>query len=302
MRSALWSIPAVAVVFLASFGSLPAFPQSTQFLNLEARSLRLSTLSLSASPCSSDSNRSSRALHGDIPGNDSPLAPCDRSVSSPSRAIPVVVVPCNPLTQATIPCSASRDVVRDDLNTMGKQGQKILLARQKVLEILQSENACSEWYRSKDADPPATFRTLTFALDREGQGYVRSTNEPDNMNVFRSPYVAKVMQGQGSNTTVTINANGGFFYQMANVLRTHDDGGPLYLQGTRALHVGPYMGGTLNAQVVALLHEFGHVTDLLPPDRDDYEGKSRRNTEEVLRFCRREVESSEVHHLVLASH
>jgi len=205
------------------------------------------------------------------------------------------------LTQATIPCSASSDIVRDDLNTMGKQGQKILLARQKVLEILQSENACSEWYRSKDADPAATFRTLTFTLDHEGEGYVRYTNEPDNMNIFRSPYVAKVMQGQGSNTTVTINANGGFFYQMANVLKTHSDGGPLYLQGTRPLHVGPYMGGTLNAQVVALLHEFGHVTDLLPPDRDDYEGKSRQNTLEVLRFCRREVESSETHHLVLAS-
>lgn len=301
MRSTPWSIPAVAVLFLTSLSSLPAFSQSTQFLSLEARSLRLSNLSSSASPCSSSSNRSSTGFHGDIPGNDSPLAPCDRSLSSPSSTIPAAVAPCNLSTQATLPCSASSDAVHDDLNTMGKQGQKILLARQRVLEILQTENACSEWYRSKDADPAAIFRTLTFALDHEGEAYVRNTNEPDNMHVFRSPYVAKVLQGQGPNSLVTINANGGFFYQMANVLRTHNDGGPLYFQGTRALRVGPYMGGTLNAQVVALLHEFGHVTDLLPPDRDDYEGKSRHNTEEVLSYCRREVESSEMHSPVLAS-
>jgi hypothetical protein len=191
--------------------------------------------------------------------------------------------------------------VRDDLNTMGKQGQKILLARQKVLEILQTENACREWYRSKDADPAATFRTLTFSLDRQGEGYVRHTNEPGEMNVFRSPYVARVMQGQGPYDTVTINVNGGFFYPVATVLKSGKDGGPLYFQGPRLLRVGLYTGGTLKAQVVALLHEFGHAIDLLPPDWDDYEGKSQQNTAEVLRFCRSEVESRETQNAVMAS-
>ncbi len=191
--------------------------------------------------------------------------------------------------------------MRDDLNTMGKQGQKILLARQKVLEILQTENGCTEWYRSKDADPAATFRTVTFALDRQGEGYVRHTNEPGEMNVFRSPYVASVMQGEGPNATVTINVNGGFFYAAATVVKSRKDGGPLNFQAARLLRVGPYAGGTLNAQVVALLHEFGHVIDLLPPDWDDYEGKSRQNTEEVLRFCRAEVESKETQNPFLTS-
>ncbi len=184
---------------------------------------------------------------------------------------------------------------------MGKQGQKILLARQRVLGILQTENACTEWYRSKDPDPAATFRTLTFSLDHQGEAYVRKTYEPGEMDLIRSPYVASVVQGGGPYATVTINVNGGFFYATATVLKSRKDGGPLYFQGARVLRVGPYSGGTLNAQVVALLHEFGHVIDLLPRDWDDYEGKSQQNTAEVLRFCRAEVESKETQNTFLAS-
>ncbi len=184
---------------------------------------------------------------------------------------------------------------------MGKQGQKILLARQKVLEILQTENACTEWYRSKDADPAATFRTLTFSLDHQGEAYVRKTNEPGELDIIRSPYVASVTQGGGPYATVTINVHGGFFYQTGTVVKDHKDGGPLNFQGPRPLRVGPYSGGTLHAQVVALLHEFGHVIDLLPPDWDDYEGKSQQNTAEVLRFCRGQVESREAQNPFLAS-
>jgi hypothetical protein len=38
------------------------------------------------------------------------------------------------------------------------------------------------------------------------------------------------------------------------------------------------------------LHEFGHIIDLLPEDADNLDGKSVRNTDEVLRHCRAEVE------------
>jgi len=50
----------------------------------------------------------------------------------------------------------------------GQAGQKILRARDRVLEILQSENACSAWFREKDPAPAATFRTLSFEIDRKG--------------------------------------------------------------------------------------------------------------------------------------
>ncbi len=288
MHSAPWSVPAVVLLFVSSLCSVATYSQTSQFLSREAGSLRFASLSSDANPCEKTSDSASAAPPAEMSRLAGAFTPCDRS---PEKDSPFV--PCNPAIRTTAGCTASRDSVRNDLNTMGKQGQKILLARQKVLEILQTENACTDWYRGKDADPAAAFRTLTFALDRQGEGYVRYTNEPGEMNVIRSPYVASVIQGEGRYATVTINVNGGFFYPAANVVKSRKDGGPLYFQGSRLLRVGQYAGGTLNAQVVALLHEFGHVIDLLPPDRDDYEGKSRQNTEEVLRFCRAEVESRE---------
>ena len=301
MYTARRSVQAVVALLVSGVVSLPALSQSAQFLNVEARSLHLFGPSSSAKPCSINSNRSLAALPDDASRAESPLSPCDRPMSSTSRSIPVTVAPCNRSTQAAIPCSASADAVRDDLNTMGKQGQSILHARDKVLEILQSENACTAWYRTKDPDPASVFRTLTFALDRSGEVYIRKTPESGGTALIRNPYVAYVMQGEGRNSTVTINIHGAFFFQMANVVEDRFEGGPLSLQGTRAIWVGPYGGGTFRAQVLALLHEFGHVINLLPPDHDDYQGKSRQNTLDVLRACRAEVESKEAPRTFLAS-
>ncbi|HEX8837943.1 MAG TPA: hypothetical protein VF748_13455 [Candidatus Acidoferrum sp.] len=198
-------------------------------------------------------------------------------------------------------CPASSDIVRDDLNAMGKQGQIILRARDKVLEILQTENTCSAWYRTKDPEAAATFRTLTFVLDRKGDLYVRATPEPGGIQLIRSPYVAQVVQGEGVNATVTINLNGAFFFSMGTMVEDRLEGGPISFRGPRPIQVGPYTGGSFRAQVLALLHELGHVIDLLPLDRDDYEGKSRQNTADVLRACRAQVESKEASHTILAS-
>ena len=184
---------------------------------------------------------------------------------------------------------------------MGKRGQSILRARDKVLEILQTENACSDWYRSKDPRPAATFRTLIFALDPSSDLYVRTIPESGGIQLIRNPYVAKVLQGEGPSATVTINLNGAFFFSMGTVVDDRMEGGPVSFRGARPLQVGPYTGGSFRAQVLALLHECGHVIDLLPMDRDDYEGKSRQNTAEVLQACRAQVESKEKPHTFLAS-
>jgi len=68
------------------------------------------------------------------------------------------------------------------------------------------------------------------------------------------------------------------------------------------LRVGPYTGNSLHAQVLALLHEFGHLVDLLPADGGDEEAKSMQNTAEVLRFCRAEIESKAGRNALLAMH
>src|SRR5713226_4627569 len=152
MYTARRGAQAVALLFVSTLVSLPASSQSAQFLNVEARSLRLFGPSSSANPCSVNSNHSLAALPGDASRTDSPLFPCDRPMSSTSRRIPVTVVRCNPATQAASPCSA--------------------------------------WYRTKDPDPASVFRTLTFALDRDGEVYVRKFPESGGTALIRNPYVA----------------------------------------------------------------------------------------------------------------
>jgi len=181
--------------------------------------------------------------------------------------------------------------VQEYLESIGKPGRKILRAREKVLEILETENACSAWFREKDPNPAATFRTLTYVVDRQGEEFILQSKTPDNMTIFRNPYVAKVFQGDGRYATITINARGAFFSPIANVVQVSREGGPVSDRRPRVTDVGPYAGDTMHAQVLVLLHEFGHVLDLLPADENNIDGKSVHNTNEVLRFCRSEVES-----------
>lgn len=298
MHAARRSVQAVMVLFAAGCFSSPVFSQSVQFFRVEALSVGLPSPPSSANPCSVNGSRSVAALPGEADPNGS-ASTCGHSLSKASTA--GFVVPCNLATHAITPCSASSDFVRDDLNTMGKQGQSILHARDKVLGILEAENACTDWYRTKTSDPAAVFRTLTFSVDRNGDGFVRKTPESEGVEIIRNPYVASVEQDGGSYSTVIINANGAFFYPAANVVEDRFQGGPMDFHGARAIAVGPYNGGSFRAQVLVLLHEFGHVIDLLPEDRDDRDGKSRQNTLDVLRACRAEVESKRAPHTFLAS-
>ena len=299
MYTARRSVQAVLALLLFSVVSVPTFSQSTRFLNAEAHSIHRRALSSAANASSGNSVNSLDVFPGDIPALGSPLPSFGQPLKTADRPAPSA--PCNLATQAMHPCSASSDIVRDDLNGMGKQGQVILRARDKVLEILQTENTCSAWYRTTDPDAAATFRTLTFALDGKEDLYVRATPEPGGIQLIRSPYVAKVLQGERANATVIINLNGAFFFSMGTMVEDRLEGGPISFRGPRPIQVGPYTGGSFRAQVLALLHEFGHVIDLLPVDRDDYEGKSRQNTADVLRACRAQVESKEASHTILAS-
>ena len=299
MCTARRSLQAVIALLLSGTARAPAFSQSTRFLNAEVHSVHRNTLYSASNASPRNSVNALAALPGDIPPLGSPLPPFGQPSRTTDRSAPSA--PCNLATQTVHPCSASSDIVRDDLHTMGKQGQIILRARDRVLEILQTENSCSAWFHTKDPDPAATFRTLTVTLDHKGDLYVRSTPEPGGIQLIRNPYVAQVLQGEGANATVTLNVNGAFFFSMGTLVDDRIDGGPVSFRGQRPIQVGPYIGGSFRAQVLTLLHEFGHVIDLLPTDRDDYEGKSRQNTADVLRACRAQVESKEAPHPILAS-
>ncbi len=296
MYTARRSVQAVAFVFAFAICVLPSYSQSAQFLRLETRLLRTAAFPTSTQPCRSSAGSSWGAQPGAESGIVNTARPCDLPVSNAVDP----VAPCASTSPVAPGCAALHDFVRDDLNTMGRPGHSILRARDRVLEILQTGNSCTEWYRTKDADPAATFRTLTFALDHNEDVYVQRTFEPGGLELIRSPYIARVLQGEGVRSTVTINADGAFFMPLANVIQARPEGGPFHFQGARRLQVGPYKGGSLRAQILTLLHEFGHVINLLPPDRDD-EAKSPQNTAEVLQYCRAEVESKDAPRAILAS-
>lgn len=190
----------------------------------------------------------------------------------------------------TFPCNIAEDAVPAELSALGKDGLKIERAREEVLSILRTENECTAWFETKEAAPAATFQSLDFLIDQKGPHDVFESIEKESMVLMRQPYVARATQDGGAHTTITINANGAFYRALAQVLKISRQSRPLQSDGTRLLTVGSYKGDTLPAQMVTLLHEFGHVIDLLPEDADNLDGKSVRNTDEVLRHCRSEVE------------
>jgi len=241
-------------------------------------------------------------------GGDSsavPRADADVAGDAPSScgglpSVPPALRPCDVTNRTGVVCDDAKDLVQAKLEAMGKAGKKISRAREKVLEILGTENECSAWFREKDSNPAAMFRTLRFQLDLHGEEYIRESRGMGALNLSRSPYVARVMQGDGAYGTITINTRGAFLSAVSRVLEVNKEGGPASLRETRLLHVGPYGGDTLPAQAVTLLHEFGHVIDLLPTDEDDVEGRSVQNTYKVLRYCSAELDSLSKRSTVLA--
>lgn len=279
-------------------------------------------LSLSALPCISAAQSLGQTFYSFSPGHvPAPPASCfedseiadvasrrampaanflGRSCDTP--AIPASVPdPCNALTLAGSGCGFREDPVRMDLKAIGREGRKISRARDKVLEILEGDNACAAWYREKDSNPAVTFRTLSFAIDHKGEGVVRESRDLGPLSIFQDPYVARVFQADGRYAAVTINVRGAFFSPVAQAIGVSREGGPPAMRPPRLLHVGAYVGGTLPAQVVTMLHEFGHVVDLLPNDEHGQDGKSVHNTDAVLQHCRNEIESRSTRNVLAAT-
>jgi hypothetical protein len=286
MSSGFRGILAVGLFFTSPLCGTPAFAQGVNFIRHVADPVPLVNMASSRAPCTASSASALSGSTSSALTRGEGSEPCDIPAMS---SLPVD--PCHGAIAGQAGCRPLRDLVQEDLSTRGKDGRKILRARDRVLEILQSENSCSAWFREKDANPAATFRTLNFEMDRQGEDSVRESKGSGGLTIFRFPYVAKVMQADGSYGTITLNARGAFFSSLARIAENPKDGGPVILRDTRLLSVGPYAGDTLPGQILALLHEFGHIVDLLPTDEGDLKGRSAQNTEVVLRFCRAEVES-----------
>jgi hypothetical protein len=300
MLSAFPGVRAVSSLFVFFLFATPAFSQSVEVLWHIADS-PIAALTAGHSPCLKVPEDPEAFLYKPLMATSGTAIPCDstplRLTSSLKDSAPGTVAAPVKLANSALPWKPSpvdpgRDSFSAGLAAMGKPGQAILHARDRALEILDSPNACSAWFREKDPNPAATFHTLTFELDDEAQDSILESRDPDSLHIYRQPYVAKVLQGSGAYAVITINPQGAFFRSSARVLETAPDGGgPFNPRGYGFLTVGQYTGGSLSAQVLTLLHELGHILDLLPVDLNDVAGKSVHNTNEVLSHCHSAIES-----------
>jgi hypothetical protein len=285
MYSVHRSILAVALLIVPSLSGTVAFPQAVRFIRNAVDPLPLAPMTSGKVACLIESGTAVTVPYPAAAAAGDAGAPCDTTpVSGPS------VNPCNPARPAQAGCEPPRDLVHEELAARGKTGQKILRARDRVLEILQTENACSAWFRERDTNPAATFRTLSYVV-AHGEELVHVSKEGASQYTFRDPYVARVGQDTGPFAIITLNGDGAFFQTLAPTMLVSKEGGLSKIGGPRSVSIGPYPGDSVAGRTLALLHEFGHVINLLPVDFENEDGKSVDNTAKVLRFCRAEIDA-----------
>ena len=205
------------------------------------------------------------------------------------RVLAAAALSCILLTPSRTISAAAPDHderIVTELSALGKQGDIIARAREQVLEILQQNNACTAWFQESDPDPAEVFRSLHFELEERGPSYVYGMRDPDRGQLFKHPWAAKSFEYGGRSSTITLNARGPFFNRTSRVLQLDPGGMVARPIGNLQLAVSPYTGNSPGAQIVILLHELGHITGRLPEDNDSWDGRSTRNTSEVMRHCK----------------
>lgn len=174
-----------------------------------------------------------------------------------------------------------------------RRGEEIEKARREVLNILQTQNGCSAWFRESDPDAAEVFASLHIEITEEDSAVILQNTDSTGYSHFKHPWAARTHEWAGRDATVELNSSGPFFRYSLPVLdeRWGSRVGPYH--GFRALTVGPFRGDSLTAQMTTLLHELAHVIGRIPVDSDSWDGKSSQNTQEVLRSCKSEIQKAE---------
>src|SRR5436309_11411579 len=101
--------------------------------------------------------------------------------------------------------SKSDDPLQFELAGMGKRGGVIARAREQVLVVLQTENACTAWFREADPDPAGVFRSLHYEIEKDKPSYIfRKLGG----QLLKHPWAARTTQNRGRNAIVELNAIG----------------------------------------------------------------------------------------------
>jgi len=209
-------------------------------------------------------------------------------LASAGMVLSALIFPCMAKPEAG---SAKRDGSAQELRNSDKREAVVQLARAHVLSILQAENGCSAWFREADADAAGVFDSLNIQIVAKNRGSVLRSTDGMGMRVYKHPWGARSNQMAGRNSRVELNPSGPFFIASSPVIETGTTGVLLHYIGYRNLSVGEFQGNTVEARLTILLHELAHVIGRIPEDDDSWDGRSSRNTEEVLHNCKSEIEN-----------
>lgn len=177
-----------------------------------------------------------------------------------------------------------------ELLRLGSRGDVIARVRQETLEILESDNTCSNWFGEVEPDAATIFRTLHYAIDSNGETDIYSVRDNFGDLFFKHPWGAKSVEGAGRNSFVELNGNGPFFIHKSHVLPFEHRLTNLWPGNEDVpMLIGPYQGATPEAQMTIMLHELGHIVSRLPRDDNTWNGRSSENTKEVLRHCSKQI-------------
>jgi hypothetical protein len=188
------------------------------------------------------------------------------------------------------------DPVVLELSGLGKYGDMIARAREQVLDILRPGNACSAWFREADRDPSDVFRSLHFDLKVSEPPYIYGMRDRQRGPLFKHPWGARSIENGGRHSTIILNVKGPFFTRASFVMQEGPTGIAVRASGYQLLLIASYSGNTPKAQVTILLHELGHIIGRLPEDDDSWDGRSSRNTSEVLRHCKTRINATAHNH------
>jgi hypothetical protein len=231
-----------------------------------------------------------------VPANPSRRTQSRRMVLAPRLKVIAVLAVVSILFASNPACSQSLstddDHIQSELAALGKRGEVIARVREQTLGILQSENACSAWFREADPDSTEVFRSLHYVIAQDELSYVFHLNDGQGGGRFKHPWAARSIEDSGQNSLVELNSGGAFFRAVSPVLELDSRTTLRWPAGMHRLMIASFWGNTTGAQITTLLHELGHIVGRLPEDDDSWDGRSSRNTEELLRYCKHDIRTA----------
>lgn len=194
------------------------------------------------------------------------------------------------------PASAARpkrkEHVPGESGDLLEREEELRNARREVLAILQTDNGCSAWFKETDPDVTETFLSLRLEVVSEEMTYVQRAYDDRGGVLFKHPWAARTYELAGRDALIEFNLNGPFFLSSLPVVDASRTGSAGRYRGIHKLTIGSFRGDSLAAQMTTLLHELAHIIGRLPVDDDSWDGRSQRNTLEVLRNCKAEIRAA----------